>query len=409
MLPHSISRLCGLILLVLVTTSRLWGQGGAAVAPAPSTPILTIPFELASNKIYIETKVNGQGPYPFVLDTGAPFSVIDWDLAEKLGIKVFRTGEIGGAGHGTVKLGSTVGVGLSMHGLRYRPSRMESIPLNSTLSLAEGRDVQGLIGADVLERFVSEYNFADNVLLLYSPQNYTYGGKGQRIPISVQGHVLARATVTVEGRAPISGRFVIDTGARLAVALNTHVVEEHELNAADIKQIRTTVGWGLGGPLDHGLTRAQSLQLGGVVFKSPVITLADDSRGIFASRSITGVIGNEVLKRCTMVLDLRREQLILEPNEGAMSKPFPADCSGLFVTAGGEGYSEFTVRTVVKESPASEANLMPGDVIRVVDGSPAPTLEKLRELFRVPGKSYEIEVKREGKISKTVLKTRELI
>src|SRR5688572_22539501 len=112
-------------------------ERAAAVAAANDGSLLTLPFELASNKIYMQTTVNGKGPFPFVLDTGAPYTVLDWDLAEGLGISVFRTGDVGGAGHGTVKLGTANGVRLGVGGLRYRPGRMEVIPLNQTLALAE--------------------------------------------------------------------------------------------------------------------------------------------------------------------------------------------------------------------------------------------------------------------------------
>ena len=57
-------------------------ERAAAVAAANDGSLLTLPFELASNKIYMQTTVNGKGPFPFVLDTGAPYTVLDWDLAE---------------------------------------------------------------------------------------------------------------------------------------------------------------------------------------------------------------------------------------------------------------------------------------------------------------------------------------
>src|SRR4051812_35289988 len=44
----------------------------------------TVPFELNSNKIYLNVKVNDAGPWPFVLDMGSNHSLLDLDLAREL-------------------------------------------------------------------------------------------------------------------------------------------------------------------------------------------------------------------------------------------------------------------------------------------------------------------------------------
>ena len=406
-----------------VLTTPVGGAGGvglqSVVAPAQPGVALELPFELASNKIYMQTAVNGAGPYPFVLDTGAPFTVLDWALADELRLGVSAVGEVGGAGHNSVKMGRTSGVRLAVGevggsgGVRFQPRRLEVIPLNEVLSRAEGREVRGLLGGDILSRFVSEFDFRDRVVRLH-PSSYRYEGTGARVPVLIEGHVLANATVIINGREPITGRFIVDTGARIAVSLNTHVVKENRLDAPDVPQIRTTIGWGLGGPLDHGLTRGESLSIGDVTFAAPTVTLSSDTRGVFASRQITGVIGNEVLKRCRVFLDYGREEMFLEPVENAMARPFPADASGLFITAEGKEHRVYRVRTVVEGSPAADAGIKPGDVIaRFGEGAGAPaerlTLEALREELREAGRTFEIELVREGERVRVRLVTRKLV
>ena len=50
--------------------------------------------------LLVNTMVNGQGPLNFIVDTGASGSVITWELAEELGLKISkkRTTAIGATG-----------------------------------------------------------------------------------------------------------------------------------------------------------------------------------------------------------------------------------------------------------------------------------------------------------------------
>lgn len=54
-----------------------------------------LPFILYGNKIVIEVRINGQGPYSFFVDTGAGGTVLDQSLADELKLPVVGTTKIG--------------------------------------------------------------------------------------------------------------------------------------------------------------------------------------------------------------------------------------------------------------------------------------------------------------------------
>jgi predicted aspartyl protease len=60
-----------------------------------ATETVRIPFKLQANKIYIETMINGKGPYPFIFDTGASVTVFDKSLSDELDLEVVGQSEIG--------------------------------------------------------------------------------------------------------------------------------------------------------------------------------------------------------------------------------------------------------------------------------------------------------------------------
>jgi predicted aspartyl protease len=97
----------------------------------------------------VPVRINGRGPYPFAVDTGASASLIDARLAQKLSLP----------DEGTTGLLS--GVAGSAHGTKTRLSdwsigrvRLPAVPIAS-LKLAgpDGKGPMGLLGSDVLSRF----------------------------------------------------------------------------------------------------------------------------------------------------------------------------------------------------------------------------------------------------------------
>jgi predicted aspartyl protease len=132
------------------------GFATPAPTPTPTRPApegrstqVTLPMRVVRGNggtlVYVPMKVNGHGPYEFVLDTGSSNSSVDRSLVRRLGLP--RTGQQhpvqGVMGSGVVPVVRvhhwTLG-GLSMHG--------------TSLSVVDlGIGVGGLLGSDELCRF----------------------------------------------------------------------------------------------------------------------------------------------------------------------------------------------------------------------------------------------------------------
>src|SRR5438477_7691769 len=97
-------RLPALLLLVTVL--------GCTRSPATSFKVdggrdsFTLPFRLVDNRVFIEARVNGQGPFHFILDTGASGTIMR-GTALRLGLKVFNESQQSGVGERTVSSGET--------------------------------------------------------------------------------------------------------------------------------------------------------------------------------------------------------------------------------------------------------------------------------------------------------------
>src|SRR3954470_18910659 len=85
---------------------------GCTNTPASSFKIdggrtsFTMPFRLVDNRVFIDVKVNGQGPFHFILDTGASGTIMR-PTAQRLGLKIVNESQQSGVGENKVYSGET--------------------------------------------------------------------------------------------------------------------------------------------------------------------------------------------------------------------------------------------------------------------------------------------------------------
>src|SRR3954453_22568043 len=62
-------------------------SGCLTASHPPAAPVAKITFELVGNHLFLPVRVNGAGPFTFVLDTGIGVSMVDERLASTLKLK----------------------------------------------------------------------------------------------------------------------------------------------------------------------------------------------------------------------------------------------------------------------------------------------------------------------------------
>lgn len=382
-----------------------------APAKAASTVRATIPFELNNRHIMLKAKVNGQ-PITFVLDTGDQVAIVDLDVARRMNLSLNGEVRVGGAG-AAISTGSMVqNATFTIDGLEgfSQPVRM-ALPLGKVLSPRAGRDFEGIIGQEFIQQFVVEIDYQAQTLRLHDKEKFVYNGVGESIPIRfMHGHPILEAEVTPVGStAPLKGKFVLDTGAGLALALYSPFVSEHRLLGPDTKTIRSLGGAGAGGETTGRIGRVTDLKIGNYTIKSPITMFSQDKAGAFASDQLAGNIGARVVNKFRLFLDYDRKRIIFEPNS-TFAAPYDHAQSGISVVAEGGDYRVFRIRAVLEDSPASEAGLLKDDIITGVNNQAATefTLSKLNELFERPV-PYKLTIRRGEQTLQLTLTPRRLL
>lgn len=138
-----------------------------------------IPYRLTDTKhVLVRAKLNGQGPFNFILDTGAPAVFIPKAVAKKVGIETDEKG------WGTFKSFELEG-GLVVQKARTRVEDLFQLEGMNGMGLA-GVELHGVIGYNVLARYRITFDFTADKLTFAPlqfdpppPQGLGKGGEGQ--------------------------------------------------------------------------------------------------------------------------------------------------------------------------------------------------------------------------------------
>jgi hypothetical protein len=356
--------------------------------------VTTAPIELHANKPRTPVRVNGAGPFDFLVDTGSIFDLVDTERATELRIVSEGAFDAAGAGEATMTTSTAAGVRLGIGSLDLPPQDVEVAPVNAAVGRLEGRRLDGLLGYGFFSRFPVELDYVAGVLTAGAH------GRGTAVPLRlVRRHPFLRLAFELGGRR-FEHEFVVDTGFRSGVVLASRFVREERLLDFAGETIEATTGAGIGGPTIEHVGRVGRLELGPFVLEDALVNLSQARAGTLADPGFGGIVGCEILRRFTATFDYPESRLLLEPN-AHFDEPFEFDLSGLFLT-GGETVEVFSV---VDGSPADGAGIRSGD--RIVTELP---LDELRTSLRAaPGVERTLEVERDGRRFAASFRLRRLV
>jgi hypothetical protein len=285
------------------------GCQGALALPGGATrlpmTVSTVAGQVAES---VNVCIDGQGPYPFVLDSGAGESTIDAHLAQRLHLA--KAGEAGlFAGVGCTGTAQPVSVGSwNVEGFALAPQQLTA----ATLPEIGGKgEPMGLLGSDVLSRFGAvRIDFTAGALVLPGAQGQPLsgvatvqgpvgppppavltGGQGTTVPLSVTpipGDVALNVSVRF-GTGP-KRSFTVDTGSSASVVASS-VARKQSLPGTNLAQRQATVCSVITVPL----VRSGAWSVPGVTLYPQL--LGSTNFGAISLGGIQGLFGSDQLKR----------------------------------------------------------------------------------------------------------------
>ncbi|MEO9170126.1 MAG: aspartyl protease family protein [Candidatus Baltobacteraceae bacterium] len=335
----------------------------------------SVPFDLVENHVYLDVMLNGKGPYRFIYDTGGA-NIVDPEVAR----------EIGAPGKGAAQ-GS--GVGASTESFSFAPVDTLSIgeatikhqifavaPVRAGFGVSGGRPVDGLIGFEVLSRFVTTFDYANDRVELRLPSSAAQPpADADVLPFVLDGRQ-PQFACSIDG---IATQCTLDTGARNSISLFGPFMAEHPQVVPSPLTAEGVNGFGFGGPAMGRLGRLASLGIGKFSMPDVIADITSQTQGAFAQPYVAANVGGNLFKRFTLTLDYDKHTMALTPN-ASLSDRESYERSGLFLLNKAGKKIVYNVRP---GTPAETAGLAKGDVIDSIDGKDAAamSLADVRDMF----------------------------
>ncbi len=343
-----------------------------------------VPVKIDENHVSLDVLLNGKGPFHFALDTGGA-NVIDPEVSEKLGVASGGSTQVGGVGSATASSSFAVIKTLQLGNALLTNQVFIVLPIAKSFGIANGMPLDGVIGYEVLSRFVTTLDYENKKVIFHMQGTYTPPPHSTVVPI-VQNGTLPQFACSIENEATAC---TIDTGSRGSLSLFTPFIKAHpsvvptKLSAPGIN------GFGVGGPATGALGRLRTLSFGGLTLHDLVGDYSTETEGGYAMPFIGANVGGGVWRRFTMTLDYHELTMTLTPNAD-FSMRDDWDRSGLFLINSGS----IAIIDVRPGTPAAKVGLKKGDVIVSLNGLSNLSLRDLRNAFRAaPGTVEHLVIK----------------
>lgn len=272
---------------------------GASRIEGPQ-PLGSLEYRKDGKLMMVQARVNGVGPYWFIVDSGASRSVIDSSLAAELKLATSGSGTITGTGQGKVPLTYADPLTIALGGGSYRSSPyildLSGVPIP--------KEVRGLIGSELFLDHVVTIDPSARRMSWFEPSRPPKPPKGSTLPLKADaGKLFLSARIEPREGVTIDRDLRIDTGSESSI---------NDPSAAQAPLVATaTLGNGLGGDFQGVSGKYRSVTIGPYVF-----------RDFWGPGGNPPLIGMELLQRFVMTFDAPHGRLHLAPI-GRIDAPVP--------------------------------------------------------------------------------------
>lgn len=313
-----------------------------------------VPLLIEGVKPLIDVRLDGVGPFPYVVDTGGHF-IVTTATARTVGLQGSGAANSLGAGTGIFRATFARVSSVRIGNAAIASQIAKVMPFGfAHLERGPRPPKAGWLGLELFERFAVTMDPQARRLTL-RPLPAAIHPDGARIPI-VFDEDAPLIFCRVAGHP---GVCMVDTGNAGYTIIESRWATRFGLAPKPHESIDEGDGW--------RAARA-AVAFGPFTLPREVVEYAPPTpRGSESTTTVAAILSEDVIRRYVMTVDYDQHAAWFDPIPGA--KALPYDRCGLEVDKNPDG--SFTVRNVLPGSPADVAGLQKGDRIVALNGQPS--------------------------------------
>ena len=310
--------------LFLVILFCLTGAGAFAQSPAPA-PIAELPYRIDyGGLVIVNVSVNGQGPFDFIVDTGATITVVFENLTDRIQLP-----SQGNLSRRVIGISATEEVPvhsietMSLGGLRFDNRAAVKVKNWTTRQSTP----QGIIGLDILENYFVIFDNENQLIKLYAfddaPRAYTADWSSanlKRLTVNESSGHIYSVNASIYGNA-IS--MIVDLGAADAIMNYAGLRQSVKYTFWSDPDEMAGTGISLGAKysdLFNNTERAKKVRFREMViadiawrYQTLVVLDALIFEELGVKEQPYGMLGADILLKRNFALDFQNKQLLIGP------------------------------------------------------------------------------------------------
>src|SRR5258705_419107 len=259
------------------------------------------------------------------------------------------------------------------------------------LTQVYGEKIDGIIGYSLLSRYIFNINYDSLKISIFSSGRMKYPRGGWLYEPILR--TLPVQAARIKDAMATNSRFLFDIGAGLCLMLNKDFVDDSNfLNKKRVLYAKEAEG--VGGKIDMHMTVIKELRLGPYRFRNIPVFVFDDKFNLTSYPYLSGIIGNDILRRFNLILNYAKREFYFIPNT-KYSEGFDYAYSGieLYYVDG-----RIILGDVATNSPAAAAGLKEGDVLVGINNILGQNIQQFKTALQAAGEKVRVIITRDGQL-----------
>jgi hypothetical protein len=179
------------------------------------------------------------------------------------------------------------------------------------LTSVYGEKVDGIIGYSVLSRYIFWINYDSLKINIYSHGRLKYPRGGWLYEPILR--TLPVQNARIRDQVTTNSRFLFDIGAGLCMMLNKDFIEDSSFLSKK-RVLYAKEAEGVGGKIDMHMTVIREMRMGPYRFRNIPVFVFNDTFNITSYPYLSGIIGNDILRRFNVILNYAKKEFYFMPN-----------------------------------------------------------------------------------------------